>query len=59
MWLGSGIAVAAAEASAAGRIQLLAQELPYDAAMAIKRKTKQNKTKKMRRMSGGLLAYVV
>ena len=45
MWFGSGIAVAAVQASAAAPIQLLAQEFPYAAGAAVKK----NKTKKKKK----------
>ena len=40
MWLGSGVAVAVAQTSAAASIQPLAQELPFAAGMTVKRKKK-------------------
>ena len=40
MWLGSGVAVAVAEASAAAPIGTLAWELPHAKGMALKRKKK-------------------
>ena len=46
MWLGSGIAVAVAQVTAAARIQPLAQELPYATGAALKRKGKKRKEKK-------------
>ena len=42
MWLGSGTAVAVAQASAAVLIQLLAWELPYASGVALKRPPKIN-----------------
>ena len=38
MWLGSSVAVAVAQASAAAPIKHLARELPYDTGVVVKRK---------------------
>jgi len=38
MWLGSGVAVAAVQGTAAAPIQPLAQELPYAAGVTLKKK---------------------
>ena len=43
MWLGSGVAVAVAQPSAAASIQPLAQELPFAAGMTVKRKKKSGR----------------